>query len=400
MEQTLATGNWLPEYVPVIEAFCDANLTRPAGGSSMTIYTDGKRVVNVRYGEAREGKPFTANTLSGAFSCTKGLLSILANRLVQEGKLDLEAPVGRYWPEFAQAGKGEIPVKWLLQHRAGLSAVRDTLTLEEILDVKPVVDALAAQEPLWAPGTGYGYHSITFGHLIGELIFRVTGVRVGEYFQQVIARPLNLQAYMGLPAEEFKKVAEFRTDGKRVLSEAPIGSSAYWVERAFTFGGALPIEVAGRFGADGFGPNEGSGFNDPRIWATEMPGANGIMTSDALARAYSACVVETDGIRLLDDATIENAMMPASFGQSVWGEPGPWAARGLGFMIQVPGFRDMISEKSFGHDGLGGQLGMGDLKHRVGFAYLSSYLGSGETEMTHLETIGAALRGVLAELDS
>lgn len=373
------------------KALEDANGGGFVGGSALAIYENGELALDVWQGLARPGQPWQADTASVIFSCTKGLASIVANQLIERGLLDPEQRVAYYWPEFAAAGKSEIPVKWLLQHRAGLSAVRRDLTLDEFLDGHTVVEELAAQEPLWAPGTGYQYHAGTFGHLIGEVVRRITGQTIGQYFQEHIAGPINADAWIGLPAERHGQVAPLVTDGQRASGNPLPGTPNYWIEKAMTFGNAFTAEVAGE--VDGVG----TGFNDPRVLQSEFAGAGGVASAKALAKIYSACVTETNGVRLLNDETLREASSLQVTGPTVWGEPGPWPNRGLGFMLDTPGFRDMLSATSFGHDGLGGQIACGDYGLRASMAMTSSYLRSGPQEQDAQQNVVREVKRILAE---
>lgn len=358
------------KFQPVADLFLKFAEEAPAGGRALSIYQDGKLAVNLWHGEQKPGVAWGAETTSVIFSCTKGLVSILANRLIDEGQLDPEQRVAHYWPEFVQGGKGDIPVKWILQHKAGLSAVRRDLSFEELIDGHTVLDELAKQEPLWEPGTGHAYHALTFGHLVGKLIQSVTGKTVGTLFREVIAEPLKVPAWIGLPAAELHNLAPLITDGNRASANPEPGTAAYWQEKSMTFGNALPIGISGL----------DQGFNNLRLLATELAGAGGVMTANALAKIYSAAVTETEGVRLMTDRAIANSTVPAAVGASVWGEAGPWPRRGMGFMLDVPSYREWTSDKAFGHDGLGGQAGFGDPVHKIGFGFTTSYLYSGENE--------------------
>lgn len=375
------------KFQPLADLFFEQGKSAPAGGSALSIWHEGQEVINVYQGEQAPGLSWTEKTTQVIFSNTKGLTSILANQLIEMGFLDPEEKVAYYWPEFAQNGKADIPVKWILQHKAGLSAVRRDLTLEELLDGRTVIDELAKQEPLWEPGTGHAYHAITFGHLVGKLIHEVTGKTAGELFQKQVAKPLGVNAWIGLPYSELKNIATLVSNDSRHSNNAPEGTAPYWAEKSMTFGGALPASVIG----------EGIGFNDPRVLAIELPGVNGVMSASAMAKIYSAAVTSTDGIRLLKNETIIAAIQDGSSGQSVWGEPGPWAERGLGFMRHVPGSREYTSNTSFGHDGIGGQAGFGDLQNRIGFGYVTSYLHPVlPNEMANQHALIRALQKVLA----
>jgi len=171
-------GSIAPEFARVREAFAAGFDDKPDMGAALAIRHRGELVVDLWAGvrDERSRAPWEETTPSVIFSCTKGLVSILAARLVQEGRLDYQAPVAQYWPEFAAAGKENVRVKDLLAHRSGLSAPREPLTTAQMIDWPVVVAQLAAQQPLWQPDTGYAYHAITHGWLAGEVIRRVTGL--------------------------------------------------------------------------------------------------------------------------------------------------------------------------------------------------------------------------------
>lgn len=372
-------------FQELAELFFEQGSSVP-GGSSLAVFEDGKPVVNLWQGETVGGKPWNADTVSVIFSCTKGLASILAHRLIQEGKLDLEQKVSFYWPEFAQGGKQDIPVKWLLQHKAGLSATRRDLTIDEITDGHTIEDELAKQVPLWEPGTAHGYHALTFGTLVGKLVHNITGKTLGKYFSELITEPLSVDAWIGLPQEQFKNLAPLMTDGKCTGSSPEPESDLYWLAKAMTFGGALDHQVE----------SFETGFNNPKLLTAELPGAGGVSNAFALAKIYSAAATETDGIRLLNDDTLRAATVPQSTGPLQFeSQTGPFPAWGNGFMLDVPGFKDMLSPSSFGHDGLGGQCAFGDFEHRMSFAYTTNYLQSGAQEQARQQQLIRKLKEIV-----
>src|SRR5207244_5625902 len=162
-------------------------------GASFAATVDGELVIDLWGGWADAGRtrPWTADTIVNVFSTTKAMTALCAHMLVDRGLLDLDAPVARYWPEFAQRGKHALPVHHLLSHRAGLAAIRQALPVEALCDWHRMVDALAAEEPWWEPGRTSGYHAMTFGYLVGELIRRVSGKTPGTFFRDEIAVPLG-----------------------------------------------------------------------------------------------------------------------------------------------------------------------------------------------------------------
>ena len=374
-------------FQPIADLFFSQQQRYPLGGSSLAIFKDGAPVVNIWQGEAEAGRPWTQDTTSVVFSCAKGLTSILAHRLIQEGKLDLEEKVSHYWPEFAQAGKQDIPVKWLLQHKAGLSATRRALSIDEITDGHTIEDELAEQEPLWEPGTAHGYHALTFGTLIGKLIHNITGLTAGKYFAQLIAEPLGVDAWIGLPKEKFANLAPLISDGNRPEIIAEPNTDLYWQSRAMSFGGALNHLVE----------SYETGFNNPQLIEAELPAAGAVSNAYSLAKIYSAAVIETDGVRLLEDETLRAAVVPQSAGPLKFEPPvgTKFPAWGNGFMVDVPGLKDLLGPSSFGHDGLGGQNAFGDFEHHVGFAYTSNFLLSGADDQWRQQVLIRKLKEIL-----
>lgn len=302
------------------------------------------------------------------FSCTKGLMSILAARLVQEGRLDYDAPVATYWPEFAQAGKAEVLVRHVLSHRSGLSAPRRTLSLADALDWATVTTALAEQEPLWDPGTGHAYHALTHGWLIGEVVRRITGQTAGRYLATTIGDPLGGDVWIGLPAGERHRVAHLHvgpTLAQHVEEQARIRAPGVpdWPHLAMTLGDAFPPELAA--------PD--AGFNDRDVQAAQIPGAGGVATARALAAIWSATITPTDGVRLLDDATLKRALEPQTSGRPVFDVPPPWPRWAMGFQLDSEA-RHFLTAESFGHDGAGGQVSFADPATGVGFAFLTNQM--------------------------
>jgi CubicO group peptidase (beta-lactamase class C family) len=388
---TAVEGNVNAGFEPVLDAFVAAFDGRPRMGAALAIRHHGELVVDLWGGVAddRDDAPWSRSTLNVIFSCTKGLVSILAARLVQEGRLDYDAPVAEYWPEFAQAGKSGVLVRHVLAHQAGLSAPRSPWTLADALDWTAVTTALAEQEPLWEPGTGHAYHALTHGWLIGEVIRRVTGMRVGDYFAETIAEPLGEEVWIGLPADLDDRVAHLHL-GPSSAPVAPATSAvtgeAAWSELALTLGGAFPVELVG--------PD--CGFNLPAVRAAEIPGAGGIASARALAAVWSATITETSGVRILEDSTLEHALAVQSDGRPILDVPPPWPRWGLGFQLDSAA-RRYLTSAGFGHDGAGGQVGFADPSVGVGFGFLTNQMeATGDDRAT---SVVDALRRVLTVTD-
>lgn len=369
-DRVLLHGEVAPGYEGVRDAFAASFDGKPEMGAALAVLRRGILVVDLHGGvaDARSGRMWSDDTLSVIFSCTKGLVSILAARLVQEGRLDYDAPVSRYWPEFAAAGKSGVLVRHLLAHRSGLSAPREPIATAQLGDWDAVAAGLAAQEPLWSPGTGYAYHALTHGWLVGEVLRRITGQTVGQYFNELIAAPLQAEAWIGLPSALHSRVAHLRagpslTALTRQLAAARVEGTVDWSERAMTLGGALPEELV----------DERTGFNDAAIRSAEIPGAGGISSARALATIWSATVTETAGVRLLEDATIATATAVQTEGPPVWDIPGPWPRWGMGFQLDSEP-RRYLSPSGFGHDGAGGQSAFADPDAGIGFAFLTNQM--------------------------
>ena len=188
-------------FGPVADAFA-ANFTNGGElGAAVALYAEGRKVVDLWGGIAdqRNGRPWMQDTPAIVFSVTKGVLAICAYQLVGQGRLDLDAPVARYWPEFGANGKATITVRMLLSHRAGLVALDRDLSFDEVLAWDPVIRAIEEQAPMWSPGTAYSYHTITYGWLVGEVIRRISGKSPGEFLRTELSRPLGLDLWIGAP---------------------------------------------------------------------------------------------------------------------------------------------------------------------------------------------------------
>jgi CubicO group peptidase (beta-lactamase class C family) len=260
-----------------------------------------------------------------------------------------------------------MPVRWLMSHRAGLPAVRKDLELADVVNWERIIDVLAEEEPLLPPGETYQYHALTFGWLAGEIIRRITGKDVREFFVERIVKPLGVAAWIGMPDAELSRVAELysATPPPDALPLPPgvDPELADINERAMTLGSAFPAD---------FG-EENAGFNSDEVRQAVIPGAGGIATASALATIWSATVSNAEEIRLLNDEVIADMSREQSSGQPAVPLPGPWQRWGTGFMLSSEA-RPFLSNASFGHDGAGGQVSFADPEYKVGFAYLTNDL--------------------------
>jgi CubicO group peptidase (beta-lactamase class C family) len=358
------TGQVARGFEPVLTAFRANFERRNEVGAACCVYVGDEPVVDIWGGTttADGDAPYTERTLQMVASATKGALAVCAHRLVEQGKLDLDAPVSDYWPEFAAAGKERLPVRWLLSHQAGLPVVDAELTLDDVIAWDPVVDALAETRPVWEPGTAHGYHAVTYGWLVGEVIARVAGRSPGDFFAAEVAEPLGLDFHIGLPESEFGRVSPLRPAALlpgfqpdalalRIADPASLAHRAFFV----------PSGLLG-------------GFNDPAVWRAEIPAANGMATAHALARMYAACLGEVDGVRLLAPDTLAAATVGQAEGiDAVAGYETRYA---LGFQLAFP-YRPMAGPGSFGHYGLGGSVGFAHPERRLSFGYTVNQMGPG-----------------------
>ncbi len=391
-------GTVAPGFEAVRDAFV-ANFTEHGDtGASVCVLRDGVSVVDLAGGWARvtDRVPYDQRTLQLVFSATKGATALAAHLLAQRGQLDLDAPVASLWPAFAAAGKEQVPVRWLLTHQAGLPTVDAAVTLEQALAWQPVVDALAAQAPLWTPGTAHGYHALTFGWLVGEVVRRASGRSVGRLLADEVAGPLGIDLYVGLPAHLRARVAPLRSarvpmGRRRDPGGHPQDPNAVrvWVEmlrpgslgvRALTLNGAF-----GSFGRRG-------PFNTDEVLAAEVPAANGVTNARSLATMYAAMLGEVHGVRLLGDAQRAAAATP-----QVTGPDRVLVVDtcfGLGYQCAHPA-NPLLGPGSFGHAGAGGALAFAHPDSQVAFAYVMNQLRFGIAGDDRSGRLVAALAGCL-----
>ena len=370
-------------FEPVRDAFIKNFEQHGDVGAGVAIYVDGECVVDLTGGvtDTATNNPYDADTLQIVFSSTKGAVAICGNILAQRGLLDFSAPVTSVWPEFGQNGKSSTLIGDLFSHRAGVPAIDKVLTLDEILAVDPVVKALEETAPAWEPGTEHGYHGMTYGWLAGEIVRRVDGRTIGQFFADEIAKPLGLDFYIGTPESEihrgcpviganYDNVEPHAPDADPVALQQ-LGNlvAAYSDPSSLTF---RAMNMHGVFGLEADGQIT---WNLPKVWKSEVPGAGALTNAHSLAKLYAACVGEVDGIRLLNDDTIAKATEVRSAGPDniLFVETG----FGLGFFTPSK-FAPMLGEGSFGHAGSGGSLGFantGIAGAKVGFGYVMNQMG-------------------------
>jgi CubicO group peptidase (beta-lactamase class C family) len=360
-------GSCAPRFARVKAAFAENFAQRNEYGAAVAVTVDGVQIVDLWGGCADKARtqPWTRDTIVNVFSTTKGLTAICAHRLVDQGLLDLDAPVARYWPEFAQAGKHRIPVRWLLSHRAGLPALRKPLAEDAFYDWHTMTTALAAEEPWWQPGAKHGYHAITYGWLVGEVIRRISGKTPGAYLRDEIAQPLGIDCHIGLDPRDDARC------GQMIQSPPPPPGQV----NLFEYSKSNPDSVTAK---SFMNPPTAMklGAINARAWrGAEIPAANGHTTARALARLYGALARggEVDRVRVLSPEAIRRCHSEESNGvDEVLLTPTRFST---GFMLTQPHDPWGPNPHPFGHPGAGGSLGFADPEAKVGFGYTMNKMG-------------------------
>ncbi|MGW1375284.1 serine hydrolase domain-containing protein [Streptomyces sp. NPDC002446] len=360
-------------FEPVRDAFAANFAERGERGAAVAVYRHGRKVVDLWAGtkdgdaDAAAGgaAPWEAGTAQVIRSATKGIAAVVPLLLHQRGQLDLDAPVGTYWPEFKAAGKERVLVRHLLSHRAGLPVLDTPLTPAQAADGMSGPAAVAAQAPVWEPGTDHGYHAQTYSWLIGELVLRVTGRTIGGWVAEEISGPLGLDLWIGLPRAAQAQV------GRLAAVEPPAAPAAAGLrvrpKQSVADAYADPSSLTSRaFGAISPGPDE----NDPAYRAAELPASAGIATARSLARCYAALIGAVDDRpRLFAPATLTLARTEESAGLDRTLLVN--TRFGLGFMLHGPA-SPLLAPGSFGHPGRGGALACADPESGVAFGYVTN----------------------------
>ncbi|MHA1106262.1 MAG: serine hydrolase domain-containing protein [Promethearchaeota archaeon] len=356
-----------------IEGYCDDRFTSVKKafqsnfdenlevGASFAVTINGKHVIDLWGGhaDAAQTRPWKKDTIVNVYSTTKVMTAICIHMLVDRGLLDLDAPVAKYWPEFAQAGKENLPVRYLLSHTSGLAGWDKAFRTKKLYNWDLMVELLAAQKPWWEPGTKSGYHTITFGYLLGEIIKRITNQTVGTFFHEEVAKPLGADFYIGLPEEHDSRVAD-------LIPPPPIDLS--------TFGDIDPESIAMRSLTH---PMIDVNETKTREWrGAEIPAANGHGNARSVSRitAALACGGEIDGIHLLSEDTIKKSIEEQSNGTDlVLNVP---IRFGLGWGLQSKDLPIGPNPNLFYWGGYGGSVVVVDLDEKMSISYVMNKMVS------------------------
>lgn len=377
-------GFYHPRFESVAHEFERNFRERGEVGASVCLTLEGETVVDLWGGVARlpESTPWQEDTVSIVFSCTKGATALCAHILASRGLLDLDAPVAKYWPEFGQNGKENIPVRMLLNHQAGLPAVRKPLPAGAFYDWDTVVNALAEEAPFWTPGTAQGYEMVTFGWLVGEVVRRVSGKSLGTFFREEVAQPLGLDFWIGLPEEHESRTARMipaplpgENDPVSPFNAALIDPTSIQFLALLNTGGYLLPDANGAMG-----------YDNRQAHAAEIGAAGGITNARGLAGMYAPLANggKSGSVELVNSDTL--ARMAAVSAASHSDRTLLVATRyALGFFKTIDnrrheaGLQDsiLLSEEAFGHPGAGGSLGFADPGAKLSFGYTMNRMGQG-----------------------
>ncbi len=371
-ETAAVHGVCAAEFGEVAEVFARNFIDHGEVGASVSICLDGKPVVDLWGGTADRdsGRPWEKDTMAVVFSATKGMAATCIHMLADRGLLDFDAPVASYWPEFAANGKADITVAMALSHQAGVPVWRAELPPGAFHDFDLIAGRLAAEAPVWEPGTTHGYHPVTIGVIEGELVRRITGRTIGAFLHEEVARPLGADVWIGLPEGEEHRVATLYLSERDPRSPMmrKLASDPAWVGWSFihnTGGDRDNVNLRARH-------------------AAEIPAAGGIATGRGLARLYAPLSRDgaVDDVRLVHASSL-HAMreirsasdcdvllrIPTTF---TLGYSKSWGARRLGAGQHV-----ILGRNAFGTPGMGGSIGFADTEARMSFGYVMNKHGGG-----------------------
>lgn len=341
-------------------------------GASLAIYLDGKLKVNLWGGiaDTATARPWEEDTMAVVFSCTKGMSATCMHMLAERGLLDFDAPIASYWPEFAANGKGDITVAMALSHQAGVPLFQEDLPVGGFNGFDLLVERLAAETPVWEPGTTHGYHAVTIGLIEGELVRRITGRTIGSFLREEVAGPLDADIWIGLPESEEHRVATLYlgTPDPQSPLQQKWKSDPNWIGRKLVTGTGDDLNYV----------------NSRIRHAEEIPASGGIASARGLARLYAPLSRDgaVDDVRLVKSSSL-HAMrevrsasdcdlilrVPTTF---TLGFSKSWGSRRLGTGQHV-----ILGKDAFGTPGLGGSIGFADTDARLSFGYVMNRHGSG-----------------------
>lgn len=374
-----ASGYTAPRFAGVRDAF-ESNLRNGDDlGASVAVHHHGRLVVDL-WGGARDtsGTPYPEDALHVGYSTTKGVMGLVLASLVDTGEVDLDAPVSAYWPDFGAAGKEGVLVRELASHQAGLPAFEEPVTKADLADWDGCVRRLARQAPAWRPGTRHGYHALTLGYLVGEVVRRASGKSVGTLLRERFAQDADLQAWIGLPTCHNGRVVPYQDASPTPGIGAFMAGAAEAPDTLTHVTFNNPVVTADL-------------FDDPALWWPEIPAANGVFDARSLARLYSGLV--HGPLRAVSPTTVDRVRRQQAHGpdEVLLDQPTRF---GTVFELSSPR-QPMLGPGSFGHDGLGGHLAFAHPESGIAFAFLTNRAIPDPTPHTRLWRLLSAVAAAL-----
>jgi CubicO group peptidase (beta-lactamase class C family) len=382
-------------FEPVAAAL-GRQVERIGGGAAACVYFRGRPVVDVWAGERAPGIPWQADTPALSFSTSKGVTATALHRLADRGLVDYDLPIARYWPEFAQGGKGSITLRHVLSHRAGLYDLRHLIDHgERMLDWRYMVHALERARPAHEPGAYPAYHGLTYGWLVGEVVERVSGLRFADFVQREVVDPLGLDGmWIGAPAEARARAAELAPPIRRHLQIERMRAPARAIRTLSRWLG-FPIDLS--FLRDALLVKQGGEvFWHPSILVEPIPAANGLFTARALARLYAALADggSLDAVRLLSEETVRAAttVQTRQRDRVILFRPG-WRLGYHGAFTTRGALKG-----GFGHFGFGGSGAWADPKRRLALGFVNNRAGGTPLGDLRVAQIGTAVIGCVKRI--
>ena len=388
MTERVLSGYCDPRFAAIEEQLSKAIESGFDTGASVAIEYQGEMVVNLwgGYKDRQKTQPWLEDTIVNVFSTTKAITATCILQLVERGKLDLNAPVSDYWPEYGCNGKEATKVSDFLCHRAAMHGFQGTFPQFDYRDWDKWTETLAAQAPFRTPGTTQGYHALTYGWLVGELIRRVDGRSTGTYFREEIAQPLGLDFHIGLDDDAIARCGDILVDSQpkpwalmalTVMPDLFLPAQLRHVKKLLRMG---DMKVA--FSSKAISP-DGIEMNTEEWRQAEIPSANGHGTAAALAKLFGVLSTggERDGHKIMDPATLKLATTPLSEGPDtvIFGAP---IRFGVGYDLGL-GTTTIGSaphpDRLFGHCGVGGTVAFGDPEHGLGYGFLCNRMHNPKT---------------------
>ena len=357
-----------PGFGPVADAFAANFQDTGEDAAAVAVYHDGVQVVDLWGGEdVVYGRTMPADGLMMVASCSKGITATVLAILVEQGRLDPEERVAAYWPEFAAAGKAEVTVGMVAAHTAGLPfpPLGTGLRGLDLHRGPAVTQALAEAEPLWTPGRAMAYHPVTFGTLLDEIVRRATGASIGRHLRTLVAEPLRLDMWIGLPGTLVGRVVPGRWQDVSPMEPAdePVPPGSYAELRQQFLRENPPMD-----------PDFADAEEVRELYAAQRPAIGAITDARSLARMYAATLQPVDEVRLITDGTRASVTAPRTDHVETLiesGTAGPDIRFGLGYQLASPSMPG-LGPASYGHTGAGGRLGIADPDHGIGFGYICS----------------------------